>query len=138
MKSRIKTLRLSPRSKETGFTLIELMIVVAILGILLSIALPAYRQNVVKTRRTDVQQIIEAHAQALERYYSTNGRYVTTATGTTCGATAPSDTSNYTFSVTCAANTFSITSTPVVGSMQAADGAQSLSSSGARTGTWAK
>lgn len=134
----MKTLHPSPSTQETGVTLIELMIVVAILGILLSIALPSYRKNVVKTRRTDAQQIIEAHAQALERYYTTNGRYVTIATGTTCGATAPSDTSNYTFSVTCALNTFSITSTPVSGSMQAGDGAQSLSSSGARTGTWAK
>lgn len=136
----MKICRLSKLSRATGFTLIELMITVAILGILISIALPSYNKSVIKTRRTDVQQAVEAHAQALERYFTTNGRYVTETTtdGSTCGATVPSTTNFYTFSVTCAPGTFTITATPVTSSMMANDGAQTLTNSGTRTGTWAK
>lgn len=134
----MESCRLPKHTRSTGFTLIEVLIVVAIIGILSAIALPSYSRNVIKTRRTDVQQVIEGHAQSLERYNTTNGRYVTAASGTTCGANAPADTTHYTFVVTCTDNTFTITATPAVGSGQAGDGAQSLQSDGTKTGTWAK
>jgi type IV pilus assembly protein PilE len=144
------------RSLTSGFTLIELMIVVAIVGILASIALPSYTSYVLKTRRTDAQRELITYAQALERYYSVNGRYTTTAAGNTCGVAAPTGGPSipyYAFSVTrtaaagaeadCAATTFAVTATPVVGASQANDGWMTLDHTNNKTGEtdggkWAK
>lgn len=59
-----------------GFTLMELIIAVAIIGILASIAYPSYLQQVAKAKRAEAASALLQGAQALERYYSTNGRYV--------------------------------------------------------------
>jgi type IV pilus assembly protein PilE len=52
---------------QRGFTLIELMIVVAVVGILVAVAYPSYNNHVQKTRRADAQAGLMAGAQALER-----------------------------------------------------------------------
>ncbi|MGV8921973.1 MAG: type IV pilin protein [Thermomonas sp.] len=62
-------------SRNQGFTLIELMVVVAIIAILASIAYPAYSEYVVKTRRSAGAACLLEQAQFMERYYSTNMGY---------------------------------------------------------------
>lgn len=54
-----------------GFTLIELMIVVAIIAILAAIAYPSYQNQIRKTRRADCAGVMATAAAALERYYTT-------------------------------------------------------------------
>ena len=61
--------------KRKGFSLIELMIVVAIIGILAGISYPSYRDFVIRARRTDAKAALLDVAQRLERFYSENNTY---------------------------------------------------------------
>ncbi|MEM6987609.1 MAG: prepilin-type N-terminal cleavage/methylation domain-containing protein [Pseudomonadota bacterium] len=63
--------------KQRGFTLIELMIVIAIIGILASIAVPSYRDYVRKANMAEVIAIVEAQATKLQVYYNENGFWPT-------------------------------------------------------------
>lgn len=120
---------------SAGFTLIEVMIVAAIIAILVKVAFPAYIDQMKKSRRVDVQRQVVSRAQDLERYFSTNGRYVTAAGGTTCGGSEPTS-SYYTIATSnCTSTTFTITATPVTGSTQDGDGTQTLDQTGARGGS---
>lgn len=64
------------RRTLNGFTLIELMIVVAIVGILASIAYPSYVAHVQRSHRVDAERALLENAQILERYYTQNNTYV--------------------------------------------------------------
>ncbi len=67
--------------KSHGFTLIELMIVVAIVGILAAIAYPAYTEQVRKSKRADAQAALMGLANAMERHFTANSTYATAADG---------------------------------------------------------
>jgi type IV pilus assembly protein PilE len=60
---------------RAGFTLIELMIVVAIVAIVAAIAYPAYTNYIVKTRRVAAASCLSEYANYMERYYTTNLGY---------------------------------------------------------------
>ena len=59
-----------------GFTMIELMIVVAVVAILASIALPAYQEQVRKSRRAQAKADLVEYMQGAERFFTVNNTYV--------------------------------------------------------------
>jgi len=74
------------KKTQKGFTLIEIMIVVAILGILSAIALPSYTRYVEKSRRTDAKVELLRIAQLQESYFAQNLRYANSLTQLGLGA----------------------------------------------------
>lgn len=72
-----------------GFTLIELMIVVAIIGILAGIAMPAYNQYIIKSARAQAKAAVLNMSQMEERFFTNNASY--RAFSALDGATAPPD-----------------------------------------------
>lgn len=96
------------KTRFSGFTLIELMIVVVIVGILAAIALPAYQDYVRKSRRSDaLSEMLDIQLQE-EKWRANNVTYAVTPTSV--GAV---DTAYYDFSLTAATNSYTITATPL-------------------------
>ncbi len=67
--------------KQRGFTLVELLVVVAIISILTLIAFPAYQDQMRKTRRSDAKIALTTLASQQEKFLSNNGRYTATIVG---------------------------------------------------------
>jgi type IV pilus assembly protein PilE len=68
-------------SPQQGFTLIEMMFVVAIAAILASIAYPSYKEYVAKAKRAEVSAMLSSAQQWMERFYSENFRYDVNSAG---------------------------------------------------------
>jgi type IV pilus assembly protein PilE len=115
------------RKPAKGFTLIELMIVVAIAAILGAVAFPAFMDSMRKSRRTEAFSAISAVQQAQERHRSNNANYadaLSTLTPAIPATTTPGG--YYTLAVsteTATAGTqYTVTATAVSGKSQASDG----------------
>lgn len=116
------------RSTNRGFTLIEIMIVIAIIGIVITIGYPSLTEYVKKGRRTEVAGLLSEQAQILERFYSKNNVY-TNATGLSAGNDF------YTITPTLTDQTFLLTATRKAGSTMASDkcGDFTLTNTGVRS-----
>lgn len=68
------------RISEKGFTLIELMIVVAVVAVLAAIAYPSYQEYVMRSRRLEGQSLLNEAAARQERWRAQNGTYLTSGT----------------------------------------------------------
>ena len=120
---------------QRGFTLTELMIVVAIVAILAAVAWPSYQDQVRSTNRADAQGALLGLAQAMERHFTQNGTYVGSDNGSEVPVIfpteAPLDGSNksYNLRITEAdADSYILQAQPK--GSQAGDGVVQISSSG--------
>lgn len=126
-------------SHHRGFTLIEVMLVVAILGILAAIAIPNFSEHLRKGRRADAMGALVNFSAAMERYYTQHNTYLGTAQGDAPSAPlatffsdqAPIDGGDKNYDLTLHAlgtNSFTLRATPV--GVQQGDGYLELLSTG--------
>jgi type IV pilus assembly protein PilE len=120
---------------QIGFTLVELMVTVAIVGILASVAYPSYVQYVVKSNRAAVQSHLMDIAQQQPQYLIDNRAYAGSVSD--LHLTTPDKVSSvYTITITPSAGpppSYTVTASPIAGGAQADDEDLTITSSGAKT-----
>lgn len=103
--------------KLNGFTLVELMVVVAIIGILAGIAYPSYQNNVQKSHRADAEAALIGIVNRLERQFTEQNTYE--------GVVEP-DNEFYTISINATQTTYTISAIPITGKAQQNDSCGTL------------
>ena len=118
---------------QKGFTLIEMLIAVAIVGILAAIALPSYQQHVIRSNRSAAQSQMMDIANREQQYLLANRAYANKATLAVSYTLPSAVSSKYNYDITVGAGTvplFLITFTPT--GTQVSDGNLTLSSEGVK------
>ena len=133
--------------KSNGFTLIELMITVAIVAILASVALPSYTSYIARAKRADARAQLVQAAQFMQRFYTANDQYQYDRSANDVSdripaglKQSPSDGAQvYALTVVATVNTYTLTMAPLTTSSMANDpcGSFTLTSTGIKgvTGT---
>jgi len=101
-------------NRQSGFTLIELMVVVAIVAIIAAVAYPSFNNYMMKARRADGRELLMRIGAAEEKFYTNNNRYATTLAE--MGMTGNSEQLYYTVAnpvVNATRQTYVLTATPV-------------------------
>ncbi|MCB1903305.1 MAG: type IV pilin protein [Gammaproteobacteria bacterium] len=132
-----------PKQKRSGFTLVELMIAIAVVAILTAIAYPMYQDQVRKSRRAAVKGSMLQISQFMERHYTENMRYSKDAGGNSLSMNdvynadvlEDANTAEKYYNLTLTSNLTTYTISAVPGSGQSGDVCESLGllSNGART-----
>lgn len=120
--------------KNKGFTLIELMITVAVIAILAAIAYPSYTQHVQKGRRENAKAELLGFVQNLERHYAIKYTYDASLADLNIPSTIPaSGNAHYNVSLAKTATSYTLTATPT--GIQSGDkcGAISINQAGVKT-----
>lgn len=116
------------RTRMHGFSLLELMITCAVITLLASIALPSYRQHVVKTHRVQAQTCMLDQAGVMERHFAQTLSYAW-APPSNCVATLEA----YTLRYASTAGSYEVTAEPIAGKGDARCGPMTLDQTGATT-----
>ncbi|HMW22791.1 MAG TPA: type IV pilin protein [Burkholderiaceae bacterium] len=87
------------RGSARGFTLIEIVITLVVVTLLTTVALPAYREQIAKSRRSDAKASLLTLAQLMERWYTERGTYAGATVGGTGIAPSTSSQGYYTMSI---------------------------------------
>ena len=102
---------------QSGWTLVELMVVLAIIGILAVIVYPSFREQVERTRRGDAKAVLVQNAQLMERVFTENGTYLPNGAAPNILDKSPIDSDrvfyNIAFLAAPTATAFTIEATPV-------------------------
>ena len=115
------------RNRMKGVTLIELMIVIVVVAILGSIAVPSYRSFVLRSHRVEAKTALLALAAAQEKFYLQNNTYATNSLLTTAppsglGLAATTENGWYTVAIANGANATGFSATATATGTQTADG----------------